>query len=159
MRQDGEDRFARRTLYPPDGHPTQADTDIMRMPRQAPTAVTGYLVLELEAEGEKESEDALEKRLAIAQQMAGGGFVSKIDRDGAVVSHRFGCCAHVSPSVIRARTLVGHDGGNALQSQELCEGLRALPLNSMECGIFLCERSVDTQHQFTYTPSEARAKR
>jgi insertion element IS1 protein InsB len=26
-----------------------------------------------------------------------------------------------------------HDGGNALQSQDNCEGLRALPLNSMEC--------------------------
>jgi len=42
----------------------------------------------------------------------------------------------VSPSVIRACTLVGHDGGNTLQSQELCEGLRASPLNSMECEIF-----------------------
>jgi hypothetical protein len=26
-----------------------------------------------------------------------GGFVSKIDRDGAVFSRRFGCCAHVLP--------------------------------------------------------------
>jgi hypothetical protein len=93
-------------------------------------------MLQLEAEGQKEGEDALEKRLAIAQQVEVGGFVSKIDSDGAVASCRFGCCAHVSPSVIRACTLVGHDGGNALQSQELCEGLRALPLNSMECGNF-----------------------
>jgi hypothetical protein len=93
-------------------------------------------VLQLEAEGHQEGEDALKKRLAIAQQVEVGGFVSKIDRDGAVVSRRFGCCAHVSPSVIRARTLMGHDGGNALQSQELCAGLRALPLNSMECVFF-----------------------
>jgi hypothetical protein len=69
----------------------------MRMPRQAPTAVTGCLVLELEAEGEKESEDALEKRLAIAQQLNLGCFVSKIDRDGPVFAYRFGRCAHVSP--------------------------------------------------------------
>ena len=93
-------------------------------------------MLQLEAEGQKEGEDALEKRLAIAQQVEVGGFVSKIDRDGAVVAHRFSCFAHVSLSVIRVRTLMGHDGGNALQPQELCEGLKALPLNSMECAIF-----------------------
>src|SRR5215471_13690185 len=136
MRQDGEDRLAPRTLNAPDGHPTQAYTHIMGVTRQAPAPITGGLMLQLEAEGQKEGEDALEKRLAIAQQVEVGSFVSKIDSDGAVVSCRFGCCAHVSPSVIRARTLRGHDGGNAVQSQELCEGLRALPLNSMECGIF-----------------------
>src|SRR5215470_18603937 len=136
MRQDGEDRLAPRTLNAPDGHPTQAYTHIMGVTRQAPASITGCLVLQLEAEGQKEGEDTLEKRLAIAQQVEVGGFVSKIDRDGAVVARRFGCGAHVSPSVIRARTLMGHDGGNALQPQELCEGLRALPLNSMECAIF-----------------------
>ena len=93
-------------------------------------------MLQLEAEGQKEGEDALEKRLAIAQQVEVGGFVSKIDSDGAVVSCRRGYGTHVFPFVIRARTLMGHDGGNAWQSQELCEGLRALPLNSMECGIW-----------------------
>src|SRR5215813_1347841 len=134
--ESGEHRFAPRTLDPPDGHPTQAHTPIMGVAGQAPASITGGLMLQLEAEGQKESEDALEKRLAIAQQVEVGGFVSKIDRDGAVVSCRFGCCAHVSPSVIRARTLMGHDGGNALQSQELCEGLRAIPLNSMECAKF-----------------------
>jgi hypothetical protein len=129
-------RFAPRTLDPPDGHPTQAHTHIMGVARQAPAPSTGGLMLQLEAEGQKEGEDALEKRLAIAQQVEVGGFVSKIDSDGAVVSCRFGCCTHMSPSVIRARTLMGHDGGNALQSQELCAGLRALPLNSMECVFF-----------------------
>jgi len=71
-------------------------------------------MLQLEAERQKEGEDALEKRLAIAQQVAVGGFVSKIDRDGAVVSRRCGCGTHVSPSIIRARTLRGHDEGNVL---------------------------------------------
>src|SRR2546430_168534 len=103
---------------------------------QAPAPITGGLVLPREAEGQKEGEDALEKRLAIAQQVEVGGFVSHIDRDGAGVPRRCGGGAHVSPPVIRARTLMGHAGGHAWQSQELCEGLRALPLNSMECGIF-----------------------
>src|SRR5712692_321072 len=40
------------------------------------------------------------------------------------------------PSVIRSWKLMRHDGGNALKSQDNCEGLRALPLKSMECGIF-----------------------
>jgi hypothetical protein len=71
-------------------------------------------MLQLEAEGQKEGEDALDKRLAIAQQMEVGGFVSKIDSDGAVVLRQFGCGTHVSPSVIRARTLRGHDEGNML---------------------------------------------
>jgi hypothetical protein len=71
-------------------------------------------MLQLEAEGQKEGEDAFNKRLAIAEQVEGGGFVATIDRDGAVVSRRFGGGPHVSPSVIRARTLRGHHEGNVL---------------------------------------------
>src|SRR5262252_4504801 len=107
----------------------------MGVARQAPAPITGGLVLQLEAEGQQEGEDALEKRLTIAQQVEVGGFVSKIDRHSAVVSRQFGCAAHVSPSVIRAQKLMGHDGSNALQPQELCEGRRALPLNAMESGL------------------------
>src|SRR5215510_13384360 len=97
--EDGEHRFAPRTLDAPDGHSTQAHTHIMGVARQASTPITGGLVLQLEAEGHQEGEDALEKRLAIAQQVEVGGFVSKVDRDGAVVARRFSCFAHVSRTV------------------------------------------------------------
>src|SRR5712691_7582039 len=97
MGEDREHRSTRRALYPPDGHPTQTDAYIMRMPRQAPAAITGRLVFELEAEGEEESDDTLEKRLAVAKQLKVGRFVLKIDGDGPVFSRRFSRCAHVSP--------------------------------------------------------------
>ena len=38
-----------------------------------------------------------DKRLANLNQAEVGGFVSKIDSDGAVFLSRFGRCAHVSP--------------------------------------------------------------
>jgi hypothetical protein len=97
MRQDGEDGFARGALDPPDGDATQADTGIMRVARQAPTAVTGRLVEELKAEGEKEREYEFNKGLAVAKQLKVGRFVSKIDGDGPVFAGPFGGCAHVSP--------------------------------------------------------------
>ena len=31
---------------------------------------------------------------------------------------------------------MGHDEGNAVKSQDHCEGLRVLPLKAMECGTF-----------------------
>jgi hypothetical protein len=37
------------------------------------------------------------------------------------------------PSVIGSRPLMRHDEGNTLKSQDNREGLRALPLNPMEC--------------------------
>src|SRR5262245_1616158 len=37
------------------------------------------------------------------------------------------------PSVIRCCTLMRHNGGNTLKSQDHHEGLRALPLKAMEC--------------------------
>jgi hypothetical protein len=40
--------------------------------------ITGGFVLQLEAEGQKDGEDALEKRLAIAEEVAVGGFASKM---------------------------------------------------------------------------------
>ena len=69
----------------------------MRMPCQEPAAVTGRLVFQLEAEGEEEGDDTLEKRLPIFHQVKVCRFISKIDGDGAVLSLRFGRCAHVSP--------------------------------------------------------------
>jgi len=90
-------RFARRTLYPPDGHPTQTDTDIMRMPRQAPAPATGGFVFELKAKGHDKGEDAFEERLPIAKQLEVGRFTPEINGDGAVFSRWFRCCAHVLP--------------------------------------------------------------
>src|SRR5262245_9001947 len=49
---------------------------------------------------------------------------------------------------------MGHDGGDTLQYQEHCSGLRALPLNLMECGKNKVNkeetsmRFYTTQHQF-----------
>src|SRR5262245_15100056 len=96
MRQHSEYRTTRRALDAPNGHPTQTETDRRRMARQAPTAVTGRLVFQWEAEGEEEGEHAFEKRLPICYQAKIRCFVSKIDGDGAVFSGRFRRCAHVS---------------------------------------------------------------
>jgi len=98
MGQDGQHRCARRALYPPDGHPTQTETDLRRMPRQASAAVTGRLVLQLEAEGEETSAHALEKRLAIAKELKVGRFVLKIDGDSPMFAGLTGSVAHGAPS-------------------------------------------------------------
>jgi hypothetical protein len=68
-------RFARRALYPPDRDATQADTGVMGVPRQAPPATTGRLVLQLKAEGQDEGEDTFEECLAIVQQLEIGCFI------------------------------------------------------------------------------------
>ena len=96
MGEDCAHRLACRALYPPDGHPTQTDTDIRRMPREASAAVTSRLVFQLEAEGEEASDDPREQRFPVCNQAKVRGFISKIDGDGAVFSRRFGRCAHVS---------------------------------------------------------------
>jgi hypothetical protein len=97
MRQDREHGFAPRTLHPPDGDSTQTNADIMRVACETPDPAAGGLVLELKAKGQEKSEDELDKRLAVFDHAEVGGFVSKIDGDGAVFSRRFGRCAHVSP--------------------------------------------------------------
>ena len=97
VREDREHGATRRALETPDDDATQTDPDIMRVARQAPSPITGRLVLELEAQGEEEGEHTFDKGLAVLQQAEVGRVVSKIDGDGAVVSRRFGCCAHRSP--------------------------------------------------------------
>ena len=98
VRQDGEDRLAGGALDAPDGETTQADPDIMRVARQAPTPATGGLVGELKAESQDKGEDTFEERLAIVKQLKIGRFVLKIDGDGAVFSGRLGsCCPCVTP--------------------------------------------------------------
>jgi hypothetical protein len=54
-------------------------------------------MFELKAKRQEKGEDTFEKRLAICNQAEIGGFVSKIDSDGAVFSRRFGRCAQVLP--------------------------------------------------------------
>jgi hypothetical protein len=81
LRQDGEDGFTPRTLDAPDGEPAQTDADVMRVARQAPTAATGCLVLELKPEREEERQHQFEKRLAVTKQLKVGGFVLEIDGD------------------------------------------------------------------------------
>jgi hypothetical protein len=96
----GEDRehgFAPRTLEPPDGDSIQADTNVMGVARQAPTAATGRLVLELKAKGHDEGEDTFEERLPIAKQLEIRRFAPEIDGDRAVFAGRFSRCAHVLP--------------------------------------------------------------
>ena len=77
-------RFARSALDTPDSETTQADTQVMRVPCHAPSAVTARLVFELQAQSQEESHDAFDKRLAVAQGLNVGGFVVKIDGDGPV---------------------------------------------------------------------------
>lgn len=97
MWKDREHRFARGALETPDGDPTQTETDVMRVPCQASSAATGRLMFELKAKRQEKGEDTFEKRLAICNQAAIGGFISKIDSNGAVFSRRFGRCAQVLP--------------------------------------------------------------
>ena len=93
MGQDREYRFAPRTLDTPDGETAQPDPDVMRVTSHTPTPATGRLVFELEAEGEEEGEDTLEKRLPVSQQAAVRSFVSKINGNSAVFSCWFGRCS------------------------------------------------------------------
>jgi len=96
MREDREHRFARGALDTPESDPTQTDTNVMRVARQAPTPATGCLVGELKAKRQHEGEDTLEKRLPIAKQLKVHCFMLKIDGDGTVCAFLFGCFAHVS---------------------------------------------------------------
>jgi hypothetical protein len=116
--EDGEYRFTRRTLHTPDGDPTETDTGIMGVTREAPASITDGLVLQLETEGQKESEDTLEKRLPIAQQLKVRCFISKIDGNGAVFSCLFGGFPPVSPPVLRSCEFTRNNGEKFLKYQE-----------------------------------------
>jgi hypothetical protein len=62
----------------------------MGMTGQTATTRTGRLVGKLKADREDKSEDELNERLVIAEQLHISGFVVKIDGDGAVLAGRFG---------------------------------------------------------------------
>jgi hypothetical protein len=107
----------------------------MGVASQTTAAVTGRFVGELKTQREDEGEDKLDKCFAIVNQLKVGGFILEIDGNRAVLPCRFGCLSHVSPQVIRSRTLMRHDGDNALKFQENRDRVTAIPLNPMECGI------------------------
>src|SRR5713101_5146147 len=84
MGEDREHRATRRALETPDGEPTQTDPGVMRVAGETPATATGGFVCELKANGQEESQHQLDKGLAIAKQLKVGGFILKIDGDGAV---------------------------------------------------------------------------
>jgi hypothetical protein len=133
--EDREHHLAGGALETPDGDPTQTDTSVMGVTREAPAATTGGLVYELKAKDQEKGEDAFDKRPAVVNQAEVGGFVAKI----SIVMVRFSRVSLAAvptchPSIIRSRKRMRHDGGNALKSQDHHEGLRTLPLNPGECG-------------------------
>jgi hypothetical protein len=97
--QDGEHHTTRGALDAPDGHPTQANTDIMGVAGASPATATGGLVFELKAKGQKKGEHAFDKRLGVAKQLNVGRFVLKIDGKGPVFASLAGCGSHGHPQV------------------------------------------------------------
>src|SRR5918995_1396959 len=98
MRQDREHGFARRALDTPEGNSPSTDAHIMRVAGQASAAVTGRLMLELNAKGEEKGEDEFDKRLAITKQLKVGPLIVEIDGEGAVLASLAGALAHGSSS-------------------------------------------------------------
>jgi len=86
----------------------------------------------LKAKRQHESEDTLEKRLAIAQQLKVRCFVSKIDGDGPVFTGLAGCVSHGHPQVTWSMQWITKDEDKASQFQE-DRGGETLPLKSVEC--------------------------
>src|SRR5215471_15422236 len=91
-------RFACRALDTPNSEATEADTGVMGVTCQTPTATTGRLVGQLQAKGQEKGEDAFDKRFAIPKQLKVGSFVLKIDGDGPVVAGLASSISHGSPS-------------------------------------------------------------
>ena len=95
--EDREDRTTRGALDPPDGEPTQPDTDIMGVARETPATTTDRLVGELKAEREEESAHEFHKGLAITKQLKVGGFVLAINGDSPIFSALADLFWHGSP--------------------------------------------------------------
>jgi hypothetical protein len=98
VREDCKHRATRGALETPDGDPTQADTDVMRVTRHAPTAATGRPVCKLKAEGEDERHHQFDKGFAVTKQLKVGRFILKIDGNGSVFAGLVSCVSHGSPS-------------------------------------------------------------
>ena len=80
----------RRTRDPPEGEITRPDAGVMRVAGQAPAAVTGRLMLELQAKGEARGEAPLDHGFRVAKPLNVGGFILTINGDGAVFTSRGG---------------------------------------------------------------------
>jgi hypothetical protein len=98
----GEDRehgCARGALDTPDREPTQPDTGIVRVARQAAPCVAAGFVEELKAEREKEGEDELDKRFGVGYEGKVGRLIVEVDGNRPVVAGRCSGLSHGSPSV------------------------------------------------------------
>jgi len=91
----GLHRPASGALHAPDGKTAEPYTGIMSVAGEGATAVTGRFVLKLEADGEDESEDALDERLGITKELRVGRLIVEIDGDGTVLAGCFGGLCHV----------------------------------------------------------------
>lgn len=98
MRQHGEHGLAPRTLETPDADPTQPDTGIVRVARQAPATATGRLVFQLKPDGEDERQHQFNKGLAVAKELKVGRLILEIDGDGSVFAGLTSCVSHGSSS-------------------------------------------------------------
>ena len=99
VRQDREHGFAHGALDTPDREPTQADTGIVRVPRQAVPCVAAGLVEELKADREKEGEDELDKRFGVGYEGKVGRLIVEVDGNRPVVACRCSGLSHGSPPV------------------------------------------------------------
>jgi hypothetical protein len=88
--EDREHRSACGALDPPDGEPTEPETSIVGVARQAPTLAAAGLVEELKAEREEKREHELDKRLGITQELKVRCLILKINGDGPVLACRLG---------------------------------------------------------------------
>src|SRR5712671_7880010 len=84
-----KDSLARGTLHAPDGEAAEANPRIMGVAGET-AAVTQGFVIELEAKSQEKGQNEVNERFAIAQQLKVGGFIVKIDGEGAVLAGRFG---------------------------------------------------------------------
>jgi hypothetical protein len=99
VRQDREHGCARGALDTPDREPTQPDTGIVRVPRQAVPCVAAGFVEELKADREKEGEDELDKRFGVGYEGKVGRLIVEVDGNRPVVACRWSGLSHGSPSV------------------------------------------------------------
>ena len=107
------------------------------MAGQASPSLTRRLVCELKTKGEEEREHAFDKRLAVAKQLIVGRFVVKIDSDGPVFAGLAGRVAHGSSSGQMVGAADDPQWGKTCLMARRPRQRWALPLNTMECEIYL----------------------
>jgi hypothetical protein len=92
-------------------------------------------MFQLQAQGQHEGEDQFHKGLAVAKQVKVGGFILEIDGDGPVVAGLAGGGSHGSSSGQMVDTADDPRWTNAFIISRGWGRRRALPRNSVECGI------------------------